>query len=159
MANNDRLANGGNLGDNPGWMPDADIRGDTPLLTQSELLGPGWNTSYISRIVMTKDNLGLPGWRTRIFVPENLAQITLNTEEVVVTDVNDNIIPSGSYVEKGTTLRIHQNLGVANAKGCWATVRRQDTTDLSFWFTNYVDNYNSGHTFKSWVISRYKYNI
>lgn len=151
MADNDRLANGGSLGANPGWKPDANVRPDTPLLT-SNLQGVGWNTSGESRLVVTKNSAGLPGWRARIFVPENLAQITLGTSDVVVTDAFDYVIPSGSYIEKGTEVRLHQALGVEKARGCRATVQRQDTTDLNYWFTNYTDSHNNGHLYKSWVV-------
>lgn len=152
MADNDRLANGGSLGANPGWKADVDIRSDTPLLTQN-LQGIGWQTSGESRMVVSKNAAGLPGWRPRIFVPENLAQITLGTSNVVVTDIYDYIIPSGSYIEKGTEVKLHQALGETTSRGCKATVQRQDTTDLNFWFTNYVDNQNNGHLAKSWVVN------
>lgn len=152
MADNDRLANGGSLGANPGWKADVDVRSDTPLLTQN-LQGIGWQTSGESRMVVSKNAAGLPGWRARIFVPENLAQITLGTSNVIVTDMYDYIIPSGSYIEKGTEVKLHQALGETTSRGCKATVQRQDTTDLNFWFTNYVDNHNNGHLAKSWVVN------
>ena len=151
MADNDRLANGGNLDANPGWKADDEVNYDIPLLTQN-FVGTGWKTSDETRMVMTKNAAGLPGWRARVFVPANLAQITVSSSGVVVTDLSDYIIPSGSYVEKGTQLRLHHNLGDTKERGCKATVQRQGETDLNYWLTNYVDSANGGHNFKTWTI-------
>lgn len=155
MANNDRLANGGNLGDSPGWKADEkeSVMRKTPLLT-ANMVGIGWNTSRESRLIVTKNAEGVPGWRARVFVPENLALVTVDTSNVVITDESDYIIPSGSYVEKGTTLKVHHNLGTSKPYGCKVNIQRQETTDLNYWVTNYTDNVNNGHTPKSFVIQQ-----
>ena len=81
MANNDRLAKGGEGLSTPGWKGDENVVSTTPLVTKNLQGEVAWSQTgvseqIISKLVVTKNAYGTPGWRNRVVVPEGLYQIS-----------------------------------------------------------------------------------